>query len=364
MTIIIFIIILAVLILVHEFGHFIVAKKSGIRVDEFGLGFPPKLFSKKYGGTNYTLNAIPFGGFVKIFGEDPHSEEISNEDKHRSFYYKPKWIQALVLIAGIVFNLIFAWIVLSIGFMFGMPAPAGYSAFGEIKNEKVMITSVLPNSPAQKADLQVGDIIIHVKVAGTSIDDLNAENISRTITTSTEGDVSITYEREAGDLKTVFITPSEDIIKDSRAIGVAMDSMGILKLPIYLAPLEGAHTTYLLIINTAKGLANFLWQAITFNSDWSQVSGPVGIAGVVGQASRLGFVYVLSLVAVISINLALINLVPFPALDGGRLLFVLIESIIRRPIKPAVAQWANAVGFVLLLILMFVVTTHDIIKLF
>src|SRR3990167_677829 len=107
MSVIIFLIILAVLIFVHELGHFIVAKKSGIRVDEFGLGFPPKIFAKKFGGTTYTLNAIPFGGFVKIFGEDPHAEVISEEDKSTSFFYKPKWIQALVLVAGVSMNFVF-----------------------------------------------------------------------------------------------------------------------------------------------------------------------------------------------------------------------------------------------------------------
>ena len=123
MSIIIFIIALAILILVHEFGHFIVAKKSGIRVDEFGLGFPPKIIAKKFGETTYTLNAIPFGGFVKIFGEDPHSNEITPENKNRSMYYKPKWIQALVLVAGITMNILFAWLLITIGFMAGLPTP-------------------------------------------------------------------------------------------------------------------------------------------------------------------------------------------------------------------------------------------------
>ena len=363
MTIIIFIIILAVLILVHEFGHFLAAKKSGVRVDEFGLGFPPKIWSKQKGETLYTLNAIPFGGFVKIFGEDPHNEEIREEEKPRSFYYKPKWIQAIILIAGIFFNLIFAYLLISIGFIFGMPTPIGYSAFGEVKNEQVLVTSVLSGSPASNAGIKIGDVLTSVKVGEKPILDLTPENISKSITQSTKGDVTIEYKR-GGEVKEAVITPSEEIIKGSRAIGVAMDMMGTLKLPVHLAFLEGFHTTYILIKGTAQGLTSFIWKAITFRSDLSQVTGPVGIASVVGEASRVGFVNLMSLVALISINLALINLVPFPALDGGRLLFVLIESITRRPIKPVVAQWANAIGFVLLLVLMFVVTAHDIIKLF
>lgn len=364
MTAIIFIIILAILIFVHELGHFLAAKKSGIRVDEFGLGFPPKVFSKKYGETNYTLNAIPFGGFVKIFGEDPHTEEIREEDKSRSFYYKPKWIQAIVLVAGITFNIFFAYLLLSFGFMYGMPAPAGHSPFGEVQNQSVIITDVLKGSPAEKSGLTTGDILVSVEVANKEVADLTAENISNAITKSKSGNVVITYKHGNEEVKTANVEPSPDIIKGSRAIGVSMEAMGTLKLPFHLALLEGARTTYLLTVSTIKGLSSFLWQAITFKADLSQVSGPVGIASVVGQARGLGIVYVLSLVALISINLAVINLIPFPALDGGRLLFVAIEAIIRRPINPKVAQWSNIVGFALLIILMFVVTGHDIFKLF
>lgn len=364
MTIILFIIILAILILVHEFGHFIVAKKSGIRVDEFGLGFPPKIASKKIGETTYTLNAIPFGGFVKIFGEDPHSEEIKEIDKPRSFFYKPKWIQALVLVAGITFNIMFAWILISIGFMIGLPSPVGHSQFGEVQNPQVVITSVLPKSPAAVAGLKAGDAIIFADIAGKAVENLTSENISKSIVESKSGDVTFLYKRGSDVPKTAIIKPSTEIIKDRRAVGISMETIGTLKLPVHLALLEGARSTYFLTVNTAKGLASFLWQTIKFKSDLSQVSGPIGIAGVVGEASHLGFVYLLSLVALISINLAIINLVPFPALDGGRLLFVAIEAIIRRPIPGAVARWTNAVGFALLLILMVVVSAHDIFKLF
>jgi regulator of sigma E protease len=143
-----------------------------------------------------------------------------------------------------------------------------------------------------------------------------------------------------------------------------MDSIGILKLSPPLAFIEGLRTTGLIIKQTAIGLFDFFGGVFTLKSDLSQVSGPVGIAKVVGEARSLGFVYLLTLTALISINLAIINLLPFPALDGGRLLFVLIEAIIRRPIHPKVVQWTNTLGFVFLIILMLVVTTHDIIKLF
>lgn len=371
MSIIIFIIILAVLIFVHELGHFLTAKKSGIRVDEFGLGFPPKVLSKKVGETTYTLNAIPFGGFVKIFGEDPHLQEIKEGEKGRSFYYKPKSIQALVLVAGVAFNIIFAGILFSLGFMIGQPATAETSRFGEIQDPKLVITTVLPGSPAQKAGLTGGDAILFVEASGNTqgaqLDtegNLSAEQVSKVISESTGEKITILYQRGNDAPATAFITPTDSIIPGKKAVGIAMDTVGILKLPVHTAILQGIITTAELTWATVKGLVGFLWSVVTLQSNFSQVSGPVGIAGVVKDASKLGFTYVMSLTALISINLAVINLVPFPALDGGRLLFVAIEAVTRRKIPSKVATWVNASGFILLLILMGVVTLNDILKLF
>lgn len=363
MSVIIFLIILAVLILVHEFGHFIVAKKSGIRVDEFALGFFVKIFSKKFGETVYTLNLIPFGGFVKIFGEDPHAESISEEDKPRSFFYKPKSIQALVLVAGVSMNIIFAWLLLSLGFVIGFPSSTDYSGFGKVSNVHLVVTEVKLDSPAQKAGLVGGDTILSVNSGSTSLadGDLNPEKVSGLISEST-GPVSIEYSR-GEKIQTTSILPVLNKDVGKKMIGVAMDEIGTLKLPVHLALLEGARTTWLLIKQTALGLGKFIWDSVRLKSDLSQVSGPIGIAGVVGEASSLGFVYLLSLIALISINLAIINLLPFPALDGGRLLFVFIEAITRREIPKAFVRWANFLGFAFLVILMVVVTGHDIFKL-
>lgn len=365
MSIIIFLIILAVLILVHEFGHFIVAKKSGIKVLEFGLGFPPTLYSKVVNGTKYTLNSIPFGGFVKIFGEDPHMEKIEDVDRGVSFYYKPKWIQASVLSAGVIFNVIFAWILISLGFVIGMPSPASYSSFGQVTDTKLVITEVMAQSPAEKAGLKPGDNIVLAKSGADVLDgdNLTPEKLQDFILNMNHGDIELSYKR--GDTETtVSIDPEIVPDTDRRIIGIAMDAMGVLKLPIHLAVLEGARTTWYLLQSTVVGLAGFLWTVVTFNTDFSAVAGPVGIAGIVGEAGELGFVYLLSIVSLISINLAVINLIPFPALDGGRLLFVIIEAITRRPINPTFVQWSNLVGFGFLMILMLIITTNDILKLF
>ncbi|MCX6703803.1 MAG: site-2 protease family protein [Candidatus Zambryskibacteria bacterium] len=371
MSIILFIIILAILIFVHELGHFLVAKAFGIRVDEFGLGFPPKLLSKKIGSTTYTLNAIPFGGFVKIFGEDPHAEEIRPEDRHTSFYYKPKIVQALVLVAGVTFNIIFACLLFIVGFMIGQPATPDTSRYGEIENPRLVITTVLPGSPAQKAGLVAGDAILFVEASGNKkgaqLDtegNLTAERVTEVITESNGEKITLLYQRAGETPQTAFILPTDTIIPGKKAVGISMDTVGILKLSFPEAVLQGVITTAQLTQATAVGLGHFIWNAVTLKSDFSQVSGPVGVAGVVKEASVLGFVYVLSLTSLISINLAVINLVPFPALDGGRLLFVAIEAVTRRKIPSKFVTWVNASGFILLLVLMAAVTFSDIAKLF
>ena len=378
MPIILFLLVLAVLVLVHEFGHFIVAKMSGIRVDEFGLGFPPKLYGKKFGGTEYTINAIPFGGYVKIFGEDPIGDEdalralaVSNGTSSQdirisSFQYKSKWIQAAVLVAGVTFNIIFAWLLISLGFMIGLPSYEGQSSFGKTADFHLVVTEVLANSPAQKAGLKSGDEIVSVFAGGDILtsSSLSPEDVQHLIVESNTKNIDFTIVRGKNSPQTISIEPNETVVEGRRAIGIAMDSIGTLKLPVHLGLIEGARTTGLLIKGVTVGLADFFWKIFTFKSDFSQVSGPIGIASAVGDAQSLGFVYLLSLVALISINLAVINLLPFPALDGGRLLFVVIEAIIRQPISPTFVRRANVTGFSLLILLMLIVTAHDIFNLF
>ncbi len=362
-TTIVFLLVIAILVLVHELGHFIVAKASGIRVDEFGIGFPPKLFGKKMGKTLYSINAIPFGGFVKIFGEDPELSPISEEEKKTSFSHKPKAIQAAVLVAGVTFNVIFAWLLLSFGFMTGMPSVADETNIGNIRDVKLVITDVLDSSPAKNALLKTGDEIVKVSRGSKIIEgeNLTVKNVQDAISESSIN-ITFTYKR-SGKIFSTNVTPSSDIIPGKKAVGISMENIGLLKLPVHKALLSGAKDTIFILKETAVGLGQFLWKAVTFRSDLSQVAGPIGIAGAVGEAKSMGFVYLISLMALISINLAVINLLPFPALDGGRLLFVIIESITRRPISPKIARTANVVGFAFLIILMVVITAHDIFKL-
>ena len=364
MSVIIFIIILALLILVHELGHFIVAIKSGIKVSEFGIGFPPKIATLfRWKETDFTLNAIPFGGFVKIFGENPDEENTVGPDAARSFVHKPKWIQALVLVAGVTFNVVFAWLLISIGFMSGLPTSVDYDGPGVVENPRVVVTSVAADSPAAGSYIKAGDAITGITAGAATVDTLTPDAISEFIKTHGDKEIVITHTRGEQEF-TSTVKPVDGIVEDRKAIGVSMDHVGILRLPIHLALWEGVKTTGTLIAATAAGLATFLYHAVMGQGDFSQVTGPVGIVGMVGDMSQLGFIYLLSFTAFISINLAVINLIPFPALDGGRLLFVLIEKIRGKALSARVANTANGIGFVLLLLLMAVVTFNDILKLF
>ncbi len=371
MSILIFLGVLIVLIIVHEFGHFIVAKRSGIRVDEFGVGFPPKLFGKKYGETEYTVNALPFGGFVKIFGENPDDESMNGPDSSRALIHKPKLIQAAVLFAGVFFNILFAWLLFSITLMVGMPTLVNTqdeSVSKYISNERLVITQVLPNSPAEEVSLTPGDEIISLfPPIYSSIPSIHPENMEAVSTfISAHKGEAITIELiRSGKEEKVTVTPESGLIDgslDTPAIGIGMGIVGDLKLPIHLAILEGGKKTIDMFYRITVGIGMFLYDVILFKADLSSVAGPIGIVGLVGDASALGFLILLNFTALISLNLAVINLIPFPALDGGRLLFLAIEAVKGTPIKPHVANAFNFIGFALLILLMLVVTYGDILR--
>ncbi len=364
-TIIIFIVILAALILVHEFGHFVAAKLSGIRVDEFALGFPPKLFSFKKGETRYSLNLIPFGGYVKIFGENPDEESMEGPQKARSFVHKPKYIQLFVLIAGILMNILFAWALFSTSLMVGLPATATSYSDSEVKNIHLVVTEVGKDSPAEKAGIKFGDTITTMESEETILENESLTPVAvQTLISETKGGLIHIHYKDGNVNKEADIKPVTGIVKDKQAIGIAMGLVGDLHLPFFNAIYHGGRLTLINTKEVAVGLYTFLERVVVGKADFTQVSGPVGIVGLVGDASKFGFAFLLSFTAIISLNLAVINILPFPALDGGRIFFVLIEMIIRRPIKPEVANALNGLGFALLLLLMAVVTFKDVAKLF
>lgn len=370
MTVLIFVIILGILVFVHELGHFLLARKAGVEVEEFGFGYPPRALKlgRKW-GTLFSLNWIPFGGFVKIKGEN--YEEIRNLEFEKksinlsnlSFVQAPKKWQIAILAAGVTFNIIFAWFLFSLGFMIGLPTPIENDYGMAVEDPHLTIISVLADSPAQKVGLKSGDKI--KKVSGvnySSINDLTPENISE-LTNSVSGDILMQIDR-GGKILDFQITPDNNLVPGKKAIGIDMDMIGTLTLPVHKSLYEGGKVTWRIIDLTVHGLASLIGNAFVGRADFSQVSGPVGIVSLVGDASRLGFAYLITFAGLISINLAIINLVPFPALDGGRILFVIIEALTKRRINARVANIVNTIGFVSLIILMLIVTYRDVIKLF
>ncbi|MCK9344566.1 MAG: site-2 protease family protein [Candidatus Pacebacteria bacterium] len=360
MDIILFIVILAALILVHELGHFTAAKRAGVRVDEFGLGFPPRLWKKKIGETVYSLNAFPVGGFVKIFGENPDEESLKGKDSSRSLTSKNRGIQAWIMSAGIIFNLLFAWLLVSVGFMIGLPFSADDTKYGaRVEDPIVMITQVLPGSPAEEVGLKGGDTIVALYGGADVLETPRVESTQKFIAGHKE--FTLAYLRDKK-IQTITVEPKEGIVDGRLAIGVSMDSVGTLTLPVHEALYAGVLTTASMTAGMAVGIVDFLKNIFIGQADFKDVAGPVGIVGIVSDASALGIAHLISLTAIISINLAIINLLPFPALDGGRLFFLLIEAIKRSPIKPEVANIANGIGFIVLILFMVFVTFHDVMK--
>lgn len=358
MTILIFLLVLFVLVLVHEWGHFIVAKKSGMRVDEFGIGFPPKLFGVRRGETEYTFNLFPIGGFVRIFGEDLDAE-VEESDYDRAFSAKNKWKQAVVLVAGVAMNVLFAW------FLFALALGTGVETAVE-ENEatdaaRLVVAEVLPGSPAAEAGVPSGAIITGVNAGGESIDALTPASFSALTEESGGEELVVTYE-QGGETREATIAPEQGLIEgdDRFAVGIALSLIEVQSRPVHVAVYEGLMLTLTGLRDIIVAISGLIWNALQADADLSQVAGPVGIVNLVGEASAFGFTTLLMFTAFISLNLAIINLLPFPALDGGRLLFVGIEALKGSPIRPQVAQALNTVGFALLILLMLAVTWNDI----
>lgn len=360
----IFFAILVFLVVVHELGHFLVAKWFGIRVDEFAFGFPPKLFGKKIGETEYKVNLLPIGGYVKIYGEDP-SENTEGPDRNRSFAHKPRYIQAAVLLAGIAMNVVFAWVLFSGAYLMG--AETSIAAVPEnvkVQNERSAISQVAKGSPADILGVKAGDSLVSLATFKEFIEPKTGKEVSDFVATHQEGQMTIGYKKSGEDFVTYApIVPQAYEGTDKKIIGLTVDRVGVLDLPIHLALWQGMKTTASYTFLTAQAFWNLITSIFTGQGGVKELTGPIGIVGVVDQVRVFGVAALFTFAAIISINLAVLNFIPFPALDGGRLLFVAIESVIRRPLPLAFQAWTNTIGFGLLLLLMVLVTWQDIARL-
>jgi regulator of sigma E protease len=353
-TILIFAIILGLLVFVHELGHFVMAKRAGMKVDEFGFGFPPRMFGIKKGETVYSINWIPLGGFVKIVGENGDSQEPG------SFSSKGFWPRFFTLIAGVVMNVIFAWFLISLGMMSGWPSAIGEGETGlpasaHIGKAQVSMVEVGPNSPASDAGLKPGDSIY--KIGGIEITSIDQ---AQSVTKANAGH-AVTYEFKRGNQdfeKT--ITPRANPPADEGPLGVVLSSIAKVSFPWYEAIWRGLTMTWVIIWATLSAFGNLIVQAFHHQPVGAALSGPVGIAVLTRDFAELGLIYLVQFTALLSINLAIINAIPFPALDGGRVLFLVIEKLRGRKLNQKAEGMANAIGFSLLILLMIFVTVKDV----
>lgn len=345
-----FVVVLGILIFVHEFGHFIVARRLGVGVTKFSFGFGPKLFGIRRGETEYLVSAIPLGGYVKLVGESD-GDEVPEDQRQRSFSHKPVWVKTAVVAAGPLGNLLFAVLVLWIVFLGGVPALTP------------KIGNVLPDSPAARAGLQAGDVV--VRIDGEPV--ATWEDLAERIRRETEGRaLSLTVRREGKDF-TVGVAPE---IREGKSIfgeKVREPKIGIVagqeivrkRLGPVSALLRAGKETGKLIELTVITVVKLLTRVVPSDT----LGGPILIAQLAGDQARQGispFAYFLGL---LSVNLGILNLLPIPILDGGHLLFFSIEALRRRPMSPQARAMAQQVGLAIILMLTALVFYNDIARL-
>ncbi len=364
-SLLIFLALISALVLAHEFGHYAFARRAGMRVEEFGIGFPPRLFGKKDAhGTLWSINLIPLGGFVRIQGEGGSEHERTLPG---SFGAASWWQRWWVLLGGVLMNIFVAWVVFSLSAAIGSPTVLEGESFEQlgssaiIEDRSVEVVEILHGSPAESAGIRVGDRITQVQGGSVSSGEETRNALAEAsrseqvhITLLTSDGVS----REA-DLSPVFF---EDIGK--YGIGVAVVDAGFVRYPWYLAPIVGAQVTGGMALAMFQGVGILVKGIFTESSVMDQVSGPVGIARMTGEIAELGFRHLLQFAGILSLNLAVLNVLPFPALDGGRLVFLLLEALRRKPLSLKAEQYVHGAGFLFLLLVIFVVTYQDIGRIF
>lgn len=340
LTIILFAFILGLLVMVHEFGHFIMAKRAGVEVQEFAFGFKPTIWKKKIKETTYSINAIPLGGYCAMLGEEEHINHP------KSFSNATIWSRIKIVTFGVILNFLLAWILMMIWFWALPNQLPNYIAIVEIKK----------NSVAELANIRVNDIILEIdgnKFTGADgVTEYNLQHKSQKV------DIKIKRFSKIIDKE---VTLSAD---ETQPLGIAMADTGgeVQKVKWYLVPIESIKEIAAIIwINLL-----FIWQLISsvftsVKAPTEAVSGPVGVFALLYQVISFGWIYVLRFVALLSVALGFFNILPFPALDGGRLVFLVLEGVGgKKIVKSEIENFLHWLGFIILLVLMAIITYHDI----
>lgn len=371
-TIIVFLLVLSLLVFVHEAGHFWVAKRFGLRPKEFGFGMPPRILGyyknaegkwKKVKGsedpqdaadTIYSINYLPLGGFVAL-GED---DEASTDPNH--FHNKPAWQRTLILAAGVSMNLLLAAVLISFGLVIGLPRTIDENDNQAIvSNRQILVAEVMPNSPALAAGLAVNDAILRIN--GQEF--MHVEDLQNYVNAHTGEEISYAIKRGQAELE-VKVTPELRTDTNMGGIGIGIVETGIVRYPFFTALWNGVKTTVFLTWYIILAFFSLIKDLLLGRGVSVELGGPVRIAQITGDAARMGLPYLINFSAMLSINLAIINALPFPALDGGRILFIGLEKIMRRPVRKELEGKIHYVGFIILLILIALVTYKDIARLF
>ncbi len=349
---------LILLIFFHELGHFLLAKKFGVKVEEFGFGYPPRIWGKKIGETLYSINLLPFGGFVKIYGQEKRIEEPG------SFSVKPYWQKALIIAGGVISFWIIAAVLLSVVMALGSPTIIEDSAEGAA-DPKVQIIGVSKDSPAERAGLKTGDIIRGAEIEGRALAVDKVDQVKDLVKEYKGREVALKIQR-GGDIMKVSLIPRVSPPEGEGAMGVALVRTGLESYPWYQAVWRGVLATGNLTWRIIEGWGMLF--ASLFQGEGvpagMEVTGIVGIFQLFSRVGGLGASYFLNFVAVLTVHLAIINILPVPALDGGWLLFLTIERIRRKPLNAKVVEKVSSAFFILLILLMIFITVMDIIRIF
>lgn len=343
-------VLLGILIFVHELGHFIVAKALGVKVLKFSLGFGPKILGKTYGDTEYLISALPLGGYVKMLGQEDmptEEEEIPEAEKHRAYNFQPVWKRFSIVFFGPVFNLVFAALVFFFIFLGGVPYLL--PEIGE----------VTADSPALRHGLLKGDTIVAIDGKPVS----RWDDMTTVIHSSPGKEVSLKVKREA-EIFEVTITPEKKMLKDifgqnkeAGLIGITPSGKsGIKKEGIFGSMVIAVKRTWDISVLTVMSMVKLVQRVLPADT----IGGPIMIFQMAGQQASQGAMNFFTFMAVISINLGVLNLFPIPVLDGGHLLFLGIEAVRRKPVNEKVVAISQRIGLVLLLSLMAFALYNDI----